>query len=316
MKEALYKLPQEFVSKLKRIYPSHYQAILNTFLNKKIPSFRINYLKTDLRDLRKRLIEERVRFKELPFPKGTFLLKSQLRPFQNTRLYQEGVVYVQNVSSMLVPVVLEPCNGERILDLCAAPGAKTTQIVSLASEAEVVAVEKARIRYYKLMANLKIQGVQEKVTLHLYDGIWVRKKYPQYFDRVLVDVPCSVEGRFNVINPRSFKYWKGRKVKEMVHTQKKLLYAAFYALKENGILVYSTCTFSPEENEGMINWFINKFKEKVEILPIKLPLGNIHHGLCRWKDKKFSNELQLTKRILPNEFMEGFFIAKMRKVAE
>jgi len=314
MREGIYKLPQEFLLKLKEIYPSSFTGIATTFLTKKNTTFRINLLKTDLEDLKKLLINQRVRHRELSFPGGAFLLNTPLRDFQQTKIYKEGLVYVQNLSSMLPVLCLEPENKDKILDLCAAPGAKTTQISSLAPQAEVIAIEKARPRYYKLLANLKTQGI-ESTKVILLDAIWVRKKFPEYFDKILADVPCSSEGRFLVTNSKSFKYWKQRKVKEMVHKQKKLLHSAFLALNEGGTLVYSTCTFSPEENEGVIDWFINKFKEKLEILPIKIPLKNVREGLLRWKDKKFSQSLRLTKRIIPDDTMEGFFVAKIKKIS-
>jgi 16S rRNA (cytosine1407-C5)-methyltransferase len=314
MKDSIYKLPQGFLRKLKKIYPKHYPSILNTFLRKKETTFRINYLKTDLHNLRKKLNQLRIRFRELNFPKGAFILKSNLRQLQATEIYSKGLVYIQNVSSMLIPLILDTKNEEKILDLCASPGAKTTQIVSLAPQAEVVAIEKVRIRYYKLLANLKIQGV-ENVKTFLLDGIWVRKKFPEYFDKILVDAPCSSEARFYINNPKSFKYWKERKVKEMAHKQKKLLSASFFALKEGGIIVYSTCTFSPEENEEIIDWFINKFKNKIELLPIEIPLKNVQDGLLSWQNKRFSSSLRLTKRIIPNDFMEGFFVAKLKKIS-
>lgn len=314
MRDGIYKLPQEFLLKLKAIYPSSYVHIASTFLTKKNTTFRINYLKTDLRILRKLLVNQRVKYNELTFPKGAFLLKTPLQEFQKTEIYRNGLVYVQNLSSMLPVLCLEPEDKDKILDLCAAPGAKTTQISSLAPKAEVTAIEKARPRYYKLLANLKIQGI-ESTKVILLDSIWVRKKFPEYFNKILADVPCSSEGRFLVTNPKSFKYWKQRKVKEMVHKQKKLLHSAFLALNEGGILVYSTCTFSPEENEGVIDWFINKFKEKVEILPVGFPLKNVRDGLLQWKEKKFSASLRLTKRIIPDDSMEGFFVAKIKKIS-
>ncbi len=230
MKEAIHKLPQEFLHKFKKIYPEYYVNIANTFLTKKLPAFRINYLKTDMHGLRCALKAQRVKFKELQFPQGAFLLQSPLREFQRKEVYEKGWVYVQNPSSMLPVVYLEPRNEDKILDLCAAPGTKTTQIASLAPEAEIVAIEKIRPRYYKLLANLKQQGA-DKVVVHLLDSIWVRKKFPEQFDKILADVPCSAEGRFLVSNPKSYKYWKQRKVKEMAHKQKKLLHSAFFALK-------------------------------------------------------------------------------------
>jgi len=314
MRDGIYKLPQEFLQKLKKIYPSNYTRIASTFLTKKNTTFRINYLKTDLISLRRLLTNQRVKHNELTFPKGAFLLKIPLREFQKTEIYRDGLVYIQNLSSMLPVFCLEPGDKDKILDLCAAPGAKTTQISSLAPEAEVTAIEKARSRYYKLLANLRTQGVKSTKVI-LLDSIWVRKKFPEYFDKILADVPCSSEGRFLVTNSKSFKYWKQRKVKEMVHKQKKLLHSAFLALNEGGTLVYSTCTFSPEENEGVIDWFINKFKEKLEILPIELPLKNAKEGLLQWKDKRFSPSLRLTKRIIPDDTMEGFFVAKIKKIS-
>lgn len=314
MKEVIYKLPQEFIHKLKKLYPTKYNNILNTFTQKSPTTFRVNYLKTDLVGLRRMLVAQRIKFQELSYPKGSFILKGNIRDLQKTDVYNQGFIFVQNISSMLPPLILDPKDDEHILDLCAAPGAKTTQIVSLAPNVDLVAVEKVRVRFYKLLANLKAQGVDSVKTM-LLDATLVRKKFPESFDKILADVPCSAEGRFLVSNPRTFKYWKLRKVKEMAHKQKKLISAAFYALKEQGQMVYSTCTFSPEENEMIIDRFLNKFKEKVELMPVNIKGHNVQNAITRWKGKKFSNDLSMAKRILPNDYMEGFFIAKIKKIS-
>ncbi|MDD5194945.1 MAG: RsmB/NOP family class I SAM-dependent RNA methyltransferase [Candidatus Omnitrophica bacterium] len=313
MREIVYKLPYEFLSRLEQLYPNHYQQIINTFINKKPTTFRINYLKTDLLSLRKNLLQERIRFQELKFPAGAFVAKEPLRQLQETKLYKLGHIYVQNISSMIPPLILSPKNGETILDLCAAPGAKTTEIVSLAPDALVTATERDRIRYYQLLSNLEIQGAG-KVSTMLIDGIWVRKKFPEYFDKILLDAPCTAEGRFFLHNPRTYKYWKEKKVRELSRKQKDLLAASFFALKEGGELVYSTCTFSPEENEGVIDWFLAKFNEKIEIIPFEIPIRNVFQGITQWQGKHFSSSCRLARRIIPDEFMEGFFIAKLRKL--
>jgi len=315
MDETIYKLPREFLARIKILYPDKYQKICSTFLKKKITAFRINYLKTDIHSLRKELVNTRVKFQELTFPKGSFLLKSELRMLQKTELYLQGKIFVQNVSSMLVPLVLSPVGKDLICDLCSAPGSKTSQISSLAPESTIMAIEKNRGRYYKLLANLKQQGV-ENVKAFVLDGIWIRKKFPETFDKILVDAPCSAEGLFNVNNPRSYSYWKPRKIKEAVSKQKQLLNAAFYALKEGGEIVYSTCTFAPEENEVMLDWFVNKFKDKLEVLPIHLPLSNAIEGKRLWKGKKLIPEVKLSRRVIPNEYMEAFFIAKIKKISD
>lgn len=343
-KEIFYKLPQAFVRKLQYIYPDQYQDILASFTSKKQSSFRVNYLKTDLPNLRKELASCRIKTEELTVPKGGFILNSPFRQFQETNIYKKGLVYVQNISSMFPPLVLGAQNSDKVLDLCAAPGAKTTQIISLAPQTTMIAVEKGRVRYYKLLANLAIQGVRVKKPLpdiersrfdpnndgvkdslssqkikepqaivYIMDGIWARKKFPEYFSKILVDTPCSTEGRFEISNPRTFKYWQERKVHEMVRTQKKLMYAAFHALASGGTLVYSTCTFSPEENEGVIDWFLDKFSSSVSLVPIDIPIPGACEGLRRWHNQKYSATLRLTRRIIPNNRMEGFFIAKIKK---
>ena len=315
MKDALFNLPRPFLVKLREIYLNEFSGITATFLKKKEPSFRINFLKCDLRTLRKNLLNEKVRCRELPYPNGAFTLISPLGRLQDTFIYRDGMVFVQNISSMLPVIALEPRDDEKILDLCAAPGAKTTQIISLANKANVVAVEKIRTRLYKLTANLKIQ-CEGRVKVLLMDGTMVRRKFPEFFDKILLDAPCSAEGRFFVANPRSYKYWKEMKVKEMAHKQKKLISAAFYSLKPGGVMIYSTCTFSPEENEGVIDWFLNKFKNSAEIASLKIPGANVRRGLTRWRLNKFSESLSLSRRIIPDGVMEGFFIAKIVKVED
>ncbi|MFH1771606.1 MAG: RsmB/NOP family class I SAM-dependent RNA methyltransferase [Candidatus Omnitrophota bacterium] len=316
MNELLSKMPSEFLRKIKNLYPDNYEQIFETFLNKKKTTFRINYLKTDLVTLRKDLSRNKIRFNELDYPKGGFISKTPLKHIQNVNLYLNGHIYIQNISSMIPAIVLSPEKGQRILDLCAAPGTKTTQIVSLCPEAELYAIEKVRVRFYKLLNNIKIQGAGNYVKAALMDGTLIRRKYPEYFDKILLDAPCSTEGRFLASNPLTFKYWKDKKVKEMVRTQKKLLYSAFFALKEQGELIYSTCTFSPEENEEILDWYLDKFNGKIEMVDIKIPLENSVCGIRRWHNRKYSSQVRLARRILPNDYMEGFFIAKLRKVSD
>jgi len=314
MKESVYTLPEEFLRRIKIIYPTHFNRICETFLNKKKQTFRVNYLKTGLNSLRDFLRKEGIRYRELPWPRGAFILNSDIRHFQRSFIYKDGLVYLQNVSSMIVPFVLGAKTGDKILDLCAAPGAKTTEIASLAGRnTEIVAIEKVRTRYYKLLANLKIQGADFVKTI-IMDGIFARKKFPEYFNKVLLDAPCSSEGRFYTRNPRSFRYWKYRKVKEMAHKQKRLISSAYYALKPGGKLLYSTCTFSPEENEEVVDWVLNKFKDKIELLSINIPIKNVRNGLIKWRKKTFLKSLSRVIRIIPNDYMEGFFVALFNKL--
>ncbi len=323
MKDIIYKLPAEFLEKIKKIYPHFYPKICQTFCRQKEQTFRVNYLKTDLPPhqnlwcgglpfLKEQLDREGIKYKELAWPKGAFILKSDVKDLEKSNIYKNGLIYMQNVSSMIPPVTLEPKSGEKIIDLCAAPGAKTSQIASLAGKcAEVVALEKLQVRYEKLLATLKMQGA-DFVKAYLLDAVFAKKKFPEYFDKVLLDAPCSAEGRFYVRQPRTFSYWSQGKIRQIARLQKNLMLSALGALRQGGELVYSTCTFSPEENEEVINWVLNKFKN-IQVMPLQIPIANKIQGLISWQGKSFSSSLRLTARILPNEFMEGFFIAKLSK---
>ena len=196
VKAVFYELPAEFIEKIKKIYPGIFPKIFESFLRKKEQTFRINYLKTGLAELKEDLDREGIRYRELHWPKGSFILRSEPKDLRKSSLYIDGKVYMQNVSSMIPPLLLDPRRGEKILDLCAAPGAKTSQIASLTGgEAELVAVEKMEIRHQKLLATLKIQGV-DSARVILADGMGIGKEYPGYFDKVLVDAPCSGEALF------------------------------------------------------------------------------------------------------------------------
>jgi tRNA (cytosine49-C5)-methyltransferase len=316
VKSVFSNLPPEFLRKLEKIYPMSFPKICETFLHKKEQTFRINYLKTDLVHLKEDLDREGIRYRELHWPKGSFILRSGNKDLQGSPAYIAGKIYMQNVSSMIPPILLDPKKGEKILDLCAAPGAKTSQIASIAGkDIELVAVEKLEIRHQKLLATLRIQGLRDFAKVLLADGISIRKEYAGYFDKVLVDVPCSGEALFYLRDPKTFKPWSQRRVKDISHIQKDLLYSGICALKPGGELVYSTCTFSPEENEEVVDWALNKFGE-LRLAPIGLPVSNKVRGLTSWEGKRFPKDMSLTLRILPNDFMEGFFLARLKKATE
>jgi len=312
MKAVFYELPEEFIEKLKRVYPGSFPKILETFLHRKEQTFRINYLKTDLAHLKEDLDRDGIKYREVHWPKGSFILRSGLKDLQKNSLYIDGKIYMQNVSSMVPPILLDPHKGERILDLCAAPGAKTSQIASLSGGGiELLAVEKLDIRHQKLLATLKIQGVDFAKTV-LADGMNIGKEFPGYFDKVLVDAPCSGEALFYLRDPKTFKPWKQKRVEELSHTQKVLIYSGISALRPGGELVYSTCTFSPEENEAVVDWALKKF-EDISLMPVDIPVTNKTRGLVSWEGRGFSRDLGLSVRIFPNDYMEGFFVAKLRK---
>ena len=230
-------------------------------------------------------------------------------------LYSQGFFYIQSLSSMVPPLVLNPQPGEKILDLTAAPGSKTTQIAMLMKNTgEIVANDKSTIRNYKLTANLKIQGVKNTKVENL-PGQILWKKYPECFDKTLVDVPCSMEGRINLADEKSYEDWSTNKIHYLEEVQKFLLRSAISATKPGGEIVYSTCTLAPEENEGVIDWLLIKEKGKVIVEDIDLTFSDKSSSLTRWNNKIFSKEIKKTLRIFPSFLMEGFYIAKLKKLS-
>lgn len=309
-------LPELFLERLQRIFPPQkWDELANTFTEPKPTTFRANTLKVSPAALRERLEHQDFGLEPVHwYPEAFVLRRGTLRDLQKTESYQNGEIYVQGLASMIPPLVLNPQPGELILDMTAAPGSKTTQIGCLMKgQGRIVANDNNRPRFFLLKANVEQQGIPN-VHLTLQYGETIGRKQPERFDRILLDAPCSAEGRFQTREPKSFRFWKPAKVKEMVRKQKKLLWSAITALRPGGIVVYSTCTFAPEENEGVLSWALEKFRAAIELGPIQLPVTNQMPALSLWEKEEFDPAVRKAIRILPTPQMDGFFLAKIRKV--
>jgi 16S rRNA (cytosine1407-C5)-methyltransferase len=289
--------------------------------------------------LQEKLEHQGFRLEKVSWYPDAFLLRGgRLRDLQETEAYRKGEIYVQSLSSMIPPLVLDPQPGERVLDLTAAPGSKTTQMACLMKgEGEIIANDNNRIRFFKLKANVELQGAAP-VKLMMKHGELFGRDFPESFDRVLLDAPCSAEGRFQVREPASFRYWKPAKIKEMARKQKNLILSALRALRPGGTLVYSTCTFAPEENEEVLNWTVGKLGDQIEIenvgersprayrpvgpearrpeggaTPPLQQISNRMSGLTQWELERFHPSVRQAIRILPTPQMEGFFLARIHK---
>lgn len=316
MKKKWLILPTQFLERLEKIYgKKEAENIFASFGEVKPTTFRANTLKITAEELAKRLTANNIQFQKVSWWENAFILEDKtLRNLTESDFYREGYIYVQSLSSMIPPLVLDPERNERILDIAAAPGSKTTQIAALMhNTGEITANDNSRIRLYKLEANLKLQGITNtKVTLGAGQTIW--QKYPEYFDKVLVDVPCSMEGRFLSRDPRTFSFWSVRKIKELVERQRFLLRAGISAAKVGGTIVYSTCTLAPEENEGVVDWILKREKGRIQIEAVRIPKLEMSKVILTWNGKTYHGEVSKTTRILPSNSMEGFYVAKIRKI--
>jgi len=178
---------------------------------------------------------------------------------------------------------------------------------------EILANDLSQIRLLRLQANLKIQGVANTVIKHA-DARSFWQEYPEYFDKSLADVPCSLEGTIYIHDPKSFENWSIKKIEELANRSRWILRSAFSSIRAGGRIVYSTCTLAPEENEEVIDWLLTKEKGKVEVEEAHIPGLDTYPALRGWQGKVYDRQIKKTFRILPSELMEGFYVAVLRKI--
>ncbi len=230
-----------------------------------------------------------------------------------------GQIYVQSLSSMLPVEVLNPQKDEKILDLCAAPGSKTSFISQkMQNSGCIIANEISGSRSKKLVANLNRTGVTNTVITQT-DGVAMSAFLGQEFDRILLDAPCSSEG-FSRKDSKFFeKMWSEQKIFVAAKLQKKLIESAFQMLRPEGIMIYSTCTSAPEENEFVVQHLLEKYSKEAELLSFKLRDIPSRQGVSEFFGKKINKEIaEKSHRIYPHLQTdlwnsESFFLALIRK---
>lgn len=314
MHPSLRAFPTEFLNRLQRIVPPGIMHEVGLgFQGERSTTFRVNALKSNpsdvIRDLAKRgLVCEEVR----GFP-GTFILKKgSFKKLSESRSYEEGWIYLQSLSSQIPPLVLSPRPGETVLDLAAAPGGKTCQMAALmGNRGELIAVEPDQIRCERLKFNVEKQGACI-ATVARARGEKLGAEYEARFDRVLIDAPCSSEGTFSAGKRATFSHWSEEFVRDAAKLQKKLIAAALRYVKPGGLVAYSTCALSPEENECVIDAALSDHPgTRTEDLTLKFPF--LRPPLASWDGVAFSADVRRARRIYPSPMMEGFFVALLRK---
>ena len=275
-------------------------------------SIRVNTLKISVDDLKKRLKDWNL--KQIPWCEEGFWIEHTegRRDIGNTVEHQLGYIYVQEAASMIPPLVLEPKPGETILDMCAAPGSKSSQIAQyMNNEGILISNDYKGMRLAPLGINMQRTSAMNDI-ITLMDGKWFEKSGIE-FDKVLVDAPCSGTGTIR----KSFKtlrIWNPNMVKKIAHEQKRLIDVGFNVLKKGGVLVYSTCSLEPEENEAIVDFLLEKY-ENASLEEINLPGLKKSKAVTEFNGKKYNKEVTKTLRIWPQDNdTEGFFVAKIKKL--
>jgi len=257
-------------------------------------SIRVNTLKIEVDDLKKRLKN----LKQVPWCNEGFFIDGY--GIGNLKEHFLGYIYVQEAASMIPALVLNP-KDEIILDMCAAPGSKTTHLAAIMKNKGLIVANDVEIKRLKALSiNLQRCGVLNTVMTYM-KGEGIKNK----FDKILLDAPCSGTGVIRK-SINTLKIWNENMIKKLSYTQKNLIVNAFNGLKENGIMVYSTCSVDRDENEGVIEFLLDKFDNA--------KLEEINLNIKRSKCLSDNNELNKCLRIWPQDNdTEGFFVVKIRK---
>lgn len=275
------------------------KKILEGYSKKRYTTFRVNTLKISLEEFEEKIKQLNIDVEPFNSINGAFILKSDIELLKNTEFYKNGYIYLQSLSSMLPVILLDP-KDEHILDMAAAPGSKTTQIAMITSnKARITACEKNNIRAERLKFNLQKQGVTCCYVM-VTDATKLDDLFS--FDKILLDAPCSGSGTIYINNPKLKEVFKEKLITSNVEVQTKLLRKALNILKPDKEMIYSTCSILKEENEGVLNKVLKE--ANATIVPLKLNIDNVEY---------LNTTIEGTICICPNEYYEGFFIAKIKK---
>lgn len=259
-------------------------------------TLRVNNLKTSLEKAKEKLDEAQIEYETISWYEKALIIKNvREEEIRKLEIYENGEIYLQSLSSMLPPIILEPKAGENILDMTAAPGGKTTEIAALTeNKAYITACEKNKIRAERLKFNLQKQGVKS-ANIMLEDA----RKLSDYFsfDKILLDAPCSGSGTENIFD----KNFSKELVERSVKFQEELLSKALKILKPGGEMVYSTCSILKQENEKVLERVLSKGNAQIEPITVQ-------------DIEVLPSKIAETITVCPTENYEGFFVAKIKKL--
>ncbi|MFQ6137209.1 MAG: NOL1/NOP2/sun family putative RNA methylase [Candidatus Hydrothermarchaeales archaeon] len=269
-------------------------------------SIRINTLKISENDLIQRLGNKGIKLQKVPWTRHGYFVKESPFSMGSTTEYLLGHYFLQDPTSMYACEVLDPKGDEVVLDMAAAPGGKTTYLAQLMRNCgTVVAIELNRQRMKSLRSNVTRMGVENVIAIRM-DALKVGGLKIE-FDKILLDAPCTGTGTV-FKNPDAMEKEEAD-VKHCTSLQRSLLGAAIGVLKENGILVYCTCSMLPEENELMMQNALDNFDLELEDIP------DGEEAFSYVYDIALSDDMKKAKRFYPHiHYTQGFFLAKLRKI--
>lgn len=255
------KLPKLFEDRMKELLKDEYEAYLECFEARHYGGLRVNTLKVTPKEYEEL---SPIELKRVPFIKNGYYYSENEQPAKHP-YYFAGLYYLQEPSAMTPASLLPVKPGDKVLDLCAAPGGKSTELAAkLKGKGLLVANDISNSRAKALLKNIELFGVRNAVVVSEAPGK-LEETFTGYFDKILVDAPCSGEGMFRK-SPAIMKNWEQYGVEYYNNLQKEIILSAVSMLKPGGYLLYSTCTFSPEENEGTMKFLLEQAPD-MELVP-------------------------------------------------
>ena len=295
-------VPLFLIEKLNKQYGEEITSkILNGYSQNRVVSLRVNTIKATSQEICNELLRNNIEFEKVSFCDDALVIKNtNEEKIKELDIYKNGSIYLQSLSSMLPPIILEPKENEDILDMTAAPGGKTTQIAALTNnKAHITACEMNNIRIEKLKYNVQRQGATS-VSILKEDSRRLNDYFA--FDKILLDAPCSGSGTIELENEKTYNGFTEKLLEKTTQSQLTLLKKALKILKPGHEMVYSTCSILQEENEDIISKAIKG--TKVEVIPIEIQ-GDIPKLPCK---------IEGTLCVAPTKYYEGFFVAKLKKI--
>ncbi len=305
-------LPEEFLAQMRLAMPAHlsFDDFIAACQRPLRRSIRVNTLKISVAAFLELIAPYHWQLTPVPWCEEGFWIErddEEALPLGSTAEHLSGLFYIQEASSML-PVSALFADGnqpQRVMDVAAAPGSKTTQIAArMDNDGAILANEFSASRVKVLHANISRCGISNVALTH-FDGRVFGAALPETFDAILLDAPCSGEGVVRK-DPDALKNWSVASNLEIAATQRELIDSAFHALRPGGTLVYSTCTLNQDENEAICHWLKARYPEAVEFLPLAQLFAGASQALTA------DGFLHVFPQIFD---CEGFFVARLRKTA-
>lgn len=307
----LYMLPQDFVEQMKSLLGTEYDEFEKSYDKERFAGLRFNPLKADEEAFKSAMT---IPLRPVPWAKEGFYYDLSDRPGKHP-YHEAGAYYIQEPSAMSAVSVLDPKPGDFVLDLCSAPGGKSTQIAGrLNGKGLLVSNEIIKNRAQILSQNLERMGVRNAVCLNESPAS-LSERFAAFFDKILVDAPCSGEGMFKKEENATIE-WSLEHVELCAMRQAEILEEAAKMLKAGGVMVYSTCTFNPSENEECISRFIEAHPEFcIEESDVASVLSPGRKEFC--KNVSPAAGIEKSMRLWPHIIDgEGHFVVRLRKSGE